>query len=253
VLVTDAVVVVTGAAHGIGRATVIALAKRGAAVVAVDRDVDALADFESLTGCLTIEADVSDLQHAERIIHLTLAARGRVDAVIANAGIGYVGAFATMPASQIASLLDVNLRAPMLLARAALPRMLAQGTDGALIFTTSIAGTVPVPTEAAYCVSKTALEAFADAIREELRGSPIAVSTVRPGVVHTAFHDTRSEPYRRRFPRPLPPEKIAAAIVEVLESGAERRTVPPWLDIASRARRSVPWLYRSLSRRFGGA
>jgi short-subunit dehydrogenase len=252
VRVSGSVVVVTGAANGIGRETAIALAGRGATVVAVDRDALALAEVAALTRAHSIEVDLVDPDHAGRVVEDTLSAYGRIDAVIANAGIGYVGAFASMPVAEITSLLDVNLKAPMLLARAALPHLLDQGSDAALIFTTSIAGAVPVPTEAVYSLSKTALESFADSIREELRGTNVTVSTVRPGVVRTAFHINRNEPYDRRWPRPIGPEKIARAIVDVLESGAERRTVPPWLEIASTARRTVPWLYRSLSRRFGG-
>lgn len=248
---SGAVVIVTGAGSGIGRATALALADRGAHVMAVDRDADALTDLATRISGSTIEVDVADPAHADRVVEQTIATHGRLDAVVANAGIGYVGEFATMPVTEIAALLDINLRAPMLLARAALPRLLDQGSVGALVFTTSIAGTVPVPTESAYCLSKTALESFADSLREELRGTRIVVSTVRPGVVRTAFHTNRNEPYERRWPRPIPAEQVARAIVDVLDSGAERRTVPPWLDIASRARRSVPWLYRSLSRRFG--
>jgi NADP-dependent 3-hydroxy acid dehydrogenase YdfG len=251
VQVSGAVIIVTGAGHGIGRATALALVDRGATVVAVDRDADALTEVATRSGGLAIEVDVADPSHADHVIEATFTTHGRLDAVVANAGIGYVGDFATMPVPQISALLDINLRAPMLLARAALPRLLDQGSRAALIFTTSIAGTVPVPTESAYCASKTALESFADSLREELRDTPIAVSTVRPAVVRTAFHENRNAPYERRWPRPIAPEQIARAIVDVLESGAERRTVPPWLDIASRARRSVPWLYRSLSRRFG--
>jgi short-subunit dehydrogenase len=107
-----------------------------------------------------------------------------------------------------------------------------------------------VPTEAAYGVSKTALESFADALREEVRAAGITVSTIRPGVVATAFHAARNEPYDRRFPRPVPPEKIAGVIVDVLETGAEHRTVPRWLDIAVRAHRASPRLYGMLARRF---
>jgi hypothetical protein len=74
---------------------------------------------------------------------------------------------------------------------------------------------------------------------------------VRPGVVRTAFHDHRELPYERRWPRPLAAERIAAAVVDVLESGADHRTEPRWLDVAAWLRSSSPWLYRSLSRRFG--
>jgi short-subunit dehydrogenase len=251
VRVSGAVVVVTGAAGGIGRATALALGDRGANVVAVDHDDDSLAEVAAAVGGTAVCVDVTDIDHGDRVIEATVAAHGRVDAVIANAGTGYDGDFASMPVDRLRTLLDVNLRAPMLLARAALPRMVAQGGDAALVFTTSIAGAVPVPNEAAYCAAKTALEAFADSLRGELRGSRITVSTVRPGVVRTAFHDNRNEPYARRFPRLVPPERIAEAMVEVIESGDERRTVPAWLEVAAIVRRRTPWLFRTLSRRLG--
>ena len=251
VRVNDAVVIVTGAGHGIGRATAIALADHGARVTAVDRDAAALDHVRSRTGGPSITVDVAEPDHAGRVVEETLARYDRIDAVVAVAGIGYAGAFAAMPGKDIAALLDINLRAPMLITRAALPAMIDHGS-GALVFITSIAGTVPVPTEAAYCVSKTALESFADSLREEVRDAGIAVSTVRPGVVRTAFLEQRKLPYGRRWPRPVPPERIAQAVVEVIESGAERRTEPSWLGLASRANRSVPWLYRPLSRRLGG-
>jgi short-subunit dehydrogenase len=251
VRVSGAVVVVTGAAAGIGRATALALGDRGAHVVAVDRAHDSLAEVAAATGGIAVQVDVSEEGHAEHVIDAAIAKHGRIDVVIANAGTGYDGDFATMPVERICTLLDVNLRAPMLLARAALPRMLEQGGDAALVFTTSIAGAVPVPNEAAYCAAKTALEAFADSLRGELRGTSVTVSTVRPGVVRTAFHDNRNQPYDRRFPRLVPAERIAAAMVEVIESGAERRTVPSWLELAAVVRRRAPWLFRSLSRRFG--
>jgi short-subunit dehydrogenase len=173
-----------------------------------------------------------------------------VDAVVANAGIGYVGQFAEMPVDTISSLLHINLRAPMLLIRAVLPRLLEQGDGGAIVITTSIGGAIPVPTEAAYGVSKTALESFAEALREEVRPAGITVSTIRPGVVATAFHEKRNVPYDRSFPKPVPPERVATVIAEVLQSGAVHRTVPPWLDVAVRFHRTAPRLYNALARRF---
>jgi short-subunit dehydrogenase len=252
VQISGAVVIVTGAGNGIGRATAIALADRGAVIVAVDHDGPAVTSVVHLTGGSALTLELTDPGHAPFVVAETLARHGRLDAVVANAGIGYAGAFTTMPVEPIGALIDVNVRAPMLLAHAALPVLIDQGHGGALVFTTSIAGSVPVPNEAVYCATKTALEGFADSLREEVRSHHIAVSTVRPGVVRTAFHDHRSEPYTRRFPRLISPEQVAVAIAEVLASGAERRTVPPWLELAAIARRTVPWLYRPLSRRFGG-
>jgi short-subunit dehydrogenase len=184
------------------------------------------------------------------VVAHALATHGRLDAVVANAGLGHTGPFASMPTTRIHQLIDVNLRAPMLLARAATPTLVEQGS-GALVFVTSIAAVVPVPHEAAYCSSKTALEAFAESLRGELRGGGVAVSTVRPGVVRTGFHEARTLPYERRWPRPLAADRVASAVLDVLESGAEHRTEPRWLDLAAWVRTSSPWLYRSLSRRFG--
>jgi short-subunit dehydrogenase len=250
VLSPGAVVVVTGAGNGIGRATAVELAARDVRLVAVDRDEAALATLVDEAGGLPVAVDVTDPGHGQLVVARALEAHGRIDAVAAVAGVGYAGEFAEMPTAAITTLLEVNLRAPMLLARAALPSMLER-RSGNLVFVTSIAGTVPVPTEAAYCVSKAALESFADALREEVRDDGIVVSTVRPGVVRTAFLAQRGLPYDRRWPRPVPAAQLARAIVEVIDSGAERRTEPRWLGLAATARQRVPWLYRPLARRLG--
>jgi short-subunit dehydrogenase len=250
VQVPGSVVIVTGAGHGIGRAIAGLLAERGALVIGVDRDGAALDDLSRAIDLVPVEVDLADPAHADQVVATAMSAYGRIDALIANAGIGYVGTFATMPAPDISTLLAVNTRAPMLLTRAVLPTMLEQ-QRGALVFTTSIAGLLPVPTEAAYSASKAALESFADAMREEVRDHGVVVSTVRPGVVHTAFHEQRNEPYERRWPRPVRPEQIARVIVQVLESGSQRRTEPRWLGIPTYVRSTLPWLYRPLARRLG--
>lgn len=248
---SGAVIIVTGAGSGIGRATALALAERGASVVAVDRDGESIDKVTATTGGLAVAVDIRDPQHGEAVVASTIERYGRIDAVVANAGVGYVGDFATMPPETITTLVEVNFRGPLLLVRAALPSMLARGS-GALVFTTSIAGGVPVPTETAYCVSKSALETFADALREEVRSSGITVTTVRPGVVKTAFHDDRNKPYSRKFPRPVEPEAIAAAIIDGIEHGKSRRTVPGWIELAVTAQRRLPRVFEVASRLFGG-
>src|SRR5438477_1089166 len=169
------VAVVTGASHGIGRATVQALAARGATVVAAGLDEDRLARLADEVGGSWLALDVRDPAHADDLVKHTLDRHGHLDVVVANAGIGHAGDVAAMTPERICDLVDINLRAPMLLARAALGPLLGQGS-GALVFISSIAGGVPVPHESVYSATKAAVEAFVEPLREELRGTGVTVS-----------------------------------------------------------------------------
>ena len=120
--ISGAVIVVTGAGSGIGRASALMLAERGATVVAVDRDGEAIDKVTATTGGLAIAVDIRDPQHGDAVIARVLERYQRVDAVVANAGVGYVGDFATMPPENITTLVEVNFRGPMLLTRAACRR-----------------------------------------------------------------------------------------------------------------------------------
>ena len=243
-----AVAVVTGASRGVGRATAVALSRRGATVVGVARDDDALAALDLVTGGSHVTADVRDPCHAERVVEETLRRHGRIDVVVANAGVGHVGAFAEMPVERIRELVDVNLTAPMLLTRAALPRMVSQ-RRGAVVLVTSIAGAVLVPGESVYSVTKAALEAFAETLREETRGTGVTVSSVLPGAVDTEFFERRGAAYGRSFPRPVSPDRVAEAVVSLLVTGDRRRVEPRWLSFPALLHRLAPATYRALARR----
>ena len=237
------VVLVTGASRGIGAATCAALTRRGAVVVAAGRDETALA---AVAAASTVVADAADPAAAPALVAAAVDRHGRLDAVVANAGIGWAGEFAGMDPARITELVDVNLRAPMLLARAALPVL---RRPGALVFLTSIAGLVGVPGETVYSVTKAGLETFATLLREELDG--ITVSTVAPGAVDTAFFTNRGVPYDRSFPRPIPPGQVAEAVVEAIATGRQRRVEPRWLAVPARLSATAPKTYRALARRFG--
>ncbi len=237
------VVLVTGASRGIGAATCAALTRRGAVVVAAGRDETALATVAAAT---TVVADAADPTAAPALVAAAIDRHGRLDAVVANAGIGWSGEFAGMDPARITELVDVNLRAPMLLARAALPVL---RRPGALVFVTSIAGLVGVPGETVYSVTKAGLETFATLLREEVDG--VTVSTVAPGAVDTGFFTTRGVPYDRSFPRPIPPRQVADAVVEAIATGRQRRVEPRWLAVPARLSATAPRTYRALARRFG--
>lgn len=244
-----AVVVVTGASRGIGRATCALLSERGARVVAVAREQAALERVIAGTPGSLLAADLTDPAAAEAIVGHALERHGGLDAVVTSAGVGYVGATARASGQRLAELVDLNLRAPVLLAAAAAPHVSAR--RGALVFVSSIAGLVGVPDETVYSATKAGLEAFARLLREELSPSGVSVSTVAPGVVATDFLRAREVPYRRRVPRPLPPEVVAEAIVRALVTGRPRVIVPRWLGLPATLARVAPGLYRRGARRFG--
>jgi short-subunit dehydrogenase len=244
-----AVAIVTGAARGIGAASARALSARGVQVVALDLEGDELLTTVKELGALAISADVRDPEHADDVVARTLDAFGRLDLVVANAGIGHYGEFGEMPAERIVDLVAVNVRAPMLLARSAVGPMLEQRRGG-LVFISSIVGALPVPREAVYGATKAAVDAFADTLREELRGSGVTTSTVCPTVVDTLFFRDRGEPYDRSFPRPINPERIARAVVDAAENGKARYVVPRWMSLPMRLRGVAPATYRAISRPF---
>ncbi len=249
--INGSVAIVTGASRGIGKEITRALVERHAQVIALDVDADELEKTAADVGADAFPADVRDPAHAEAVVQHALDRYGRLDIVVANAGIGWAGDFAGMPPERLTNLVAVNVAAPMMLARAALPTMLPS-RRGSLVFISSIVGSLLMPQETVYSATKAAIDGFAEPLREELRGSGIHVSTVVPAVVRTKFFETRGEPYDRKFPRMIGPERIAAAVVSAIEHDAKRRLVPRWIVIPIRLHGMAPASYRALSRRFGG-
>lgn len=245
------VAIVTGASGGIGLAIARALTERHAQVIAVDVAADELAKTAADIGAEAFVADVRDPKHADDVVQHVLDRYGRLDVVVANAGIGWAGLFSEMPVQRISDLVAVNVAAPMLLARAAVPSMIA-ARRGAVVFISSIAGSMLVTDEAVYSATKAAVDGFAEPLRDELRGHNVTVSTVVPAAVRTRFFDSRGEPYGRRFPRMVTPERIATAVIDCIDNGTPRRVVPGWILLPIRLRGIAPATFRSIARRFGG-
>ncbi|HCA85450.1 MAG TPA: short-chain dehydrogenase, partial [Streptomyces sp.] len=175
---------------------------------------------------------------------------GRVDVLVAGAGVGWAGRFDGMPAPALDRLLAVNLSSTLHLVHALLPGMVRRGS-GHVVLVASIAGAVGVRGEAAYAAAKGGLCTFADSLRHEVAGDGVSVSVVLPGAVDTPFFDRRGAPYQRTRPRPVPPERVADAVCRAVAGRRREVFVPGWLRIPARLHGAAPGLYHRLASRFG--
>ncbi|MGV9329310.1 SDR family NAD(P)-dependent oxidoreductase [Streptosporangium sandarakinum] len=236
--IAGARVLITGASSGIGAATARAMAAAGARLVLAGRDPGRLDAVAAGTGGRALAGDlVTDAADLAR-------RAGPVDVLVANAGAGWAGPLETMPDDAIERLVAGNLTAPIRLTRLLLPAMVERGR-GHVVFVASIAGAVGVPGEAVYAATKAGLLCFAESLRYELRG--VGVSVVLPGVVDTPFFERRGTPYARRWPVPIPAERVARAIVAAVERGRTESYVPGWLRFPARLRGAAPGPFRALA------
>ncbi len=176
-------IVITGASTGIGRATALLLARKGAQVTVAARDetrLRALAAEQS--GITPMRTDVTN--ELDRAALITAA--GDVDVLINNAGLGYHGLVETMSPEKVRELLELNVLALIDLTQRVLPGMLARG-HGHIVNVGSIAGYVAVPAEGVYSATKYAVQGFTDALRREVRERGIDVTLIAPGPIKTEF------------------------------------------------------------------
>ena len=244
------VALVTGASRGIGREVARRAAERGARVGLVARSAPDLERVLSSIGGrgVAVAADVADAAEVADAVRRVEEALGPVDVVVANAGIGAYGPFADTGAAEIERLTRVNWLGTAHLVRAVLPGMVER-RRGHVAVVASVAGRMGAPLEALYSATKFAQVGLAEALEVELAPYGIGVSVVNPGPVATDFFAARGHAYDRRFPRPVSPERVAAAVVDGVEHGQAERFVPRWLRPALVARVLVPPLYRWGARR----
>lgn len=177
----DRVVVVTGAASGIGQAMSELFAAEGAKVVGADLDVSAVP-----SPALSVQVDVSQPEQVARLAEIAIGTFGRVDALCNNAGIGSATDILRCPPEEWDQVFAVNVRGVYLGIRALLPQMLRQG-KGAIINTASVAGLVGLPDRAAYCASKGAVIALTRQVAIQLAGTGVRCNCLCPGTVDSPW------------------------------------------------------------------
>lgn len=246
---TGAVVVVTGGARGIGRATAELFAQRGSQVVIGDLDEPATREAAAAIGAgvLGLRLDVTSEDSYGAFLDEVGRRVGPPDVLVSNAGIMPLGAFADERLRVSRATIDVNLWGVVLGARLVLPGMLER-KRGRIVNVASLAGRVPLPGAAVYSGTKFAVMGFTEALEEELVGTGVAVAAVLPAVVRTEL----SSGVSHRGAPTVDPEDVAAAIVRCCESNVREAVVPSWAAALARMHQSLPQrLVRPIARRLG--
>jgi len=240
-------VIITGGSEGVGAATARLFAEAGANLVLVARskkNLEAIA--AELRSKTQVEIFPMDVQDADACVDLFKKAAfefGRVDVLVNNAGYHKRGKVEDVDAVDLATIIDVNLKAPIRLSRIALPYLREAG-GGAIINVGSLAGRVPVPGSAAYAASKAGLRAFTYALAMELADSKIKIATVSPGPIDTGFImadiDAASD---LTFSQPISTaEEVAQAVLDICSNNLREQSMPRLGGVLTTIMYLFPWL-----------
>jgi 3-oxoacyl-[acyl-carrier protein] reductase len=208
---------ITGASKGIGRALAAGLAARGARLGLLARDGAALEQLATeLPGeHVPLAADVTDAEAVARAVETFDSEAGGVDLLIANAGIAHYGPFADMDLAKIEEMVSINLLGSLYTVKAGLDSMLERGSGGHIVVVSSGAGLRAFPSGAVYGATKAANRGFAEALRHELSGTGISLTTVYPGEVSTELHSHQMDrlPDWRASDEAIDPADLAEDVI----------------------------------------
>lgn len=244
-------VIVTGGSEGVGAATARRFAAAGANLVLVARGKRKLEEIaEELRPTSRVQIVPMDVVDTEACVNLCKKAAYEFDGIhvlVNNAGYHKRGPVEKIPPAELGRMIDVNLRAPLVLSRIVLPH-LRQARGGAIINVASLAGRTPVMGAATYSASKFGLRAFTFALGEELAGSGIKVAAVSPGPIDTGFIMTNIDDVADiTFSQPMSTaDEVAQVILDLAVNDKRERSMPPMSGLLTTLSYLFPALGKAL-------
>jgi hypothetical protein len=244
----DKTVIITGGSDGVGAATAERFADAGANLVLAARGrkkLDAVAGkLREKTQVEIFPMDVADSEACVSLFKKAQFEYGRVDILINSAGYHARGAAETIDADELGRMIDVNLRAPIVLSRLALPYLRESG-GGAIVNVGSLAGRTPVPYSATYSATKAGLRTFTFALHEELRDSGIKAAIVSPGPIETGFILSDIDKVSDlTFSQPMSTaDDVARAILELCRNRRREKVMPAISGYLTTATYLMPWIW----------
>lgn len=248
-------VVITGASSGIGRATAIEMARRGANLVLAARRAELLDSVaaQCKPHGSVVKTVVTDVTRADDCRRLILEA-GAVDVLVNNAGFAIFDPLAEAAPADLEGMMATNYFGAVWCTQAVLPQMLARGS-GAIVNVASITGLMGYARMAGYCATKYALVGFSEALRDEVMDRGVRVALVCPGTTDTAFFEKAERgkmPGASRLILAVSAERVARSVCDAAEDGRYRRIVPIGASMFIRLKEVAPRLAHSLFRRISG-
>jgi uncharacterized protein len=238
---------VTGASGGLGQAIARALARRGADLVLTARRVEVLEPLAAEVGGRTVACDLSDRDAVSRLVEEA----GPVDVLVANAANPGSGRIESLSVEEIDRALDVNLRAPMILARLMCEGMAERG-GGHMVFISSLSGKAGSVRTSIYAATKFGLRGFAMSLREDLRPHGVGVSTIFPGFIRDAGMFADAGARLPGYVGTKKPEDVANAVVSAIERNrAEVDVAPLGLRLGTTIASLAPELAANVQRKLG--
>lgn len=243
--------IITGGSEGVGAAVARKFADAGANLMLVARSKKNLeAVAEELRDKTRVEIFAMDVSDPDACVDVFKKAKfefGQVDVLVNNAGFHQRGNVRDVDADSLGRIIDVNLKAPIMLTRIALPYFEEAG-GGAIINVASLAGRTVVPGSATYSCSKFGMRIFTHALAEELRDSKIKVAVVSPGPIDTGFimSDVDNVP-NMTFSQPMSTaEEVAQVVLDLCGNKQREQSMPPLSGFFATLAYIAPWFGRAM-------